>query len=189
MEKILNYIGGEWVEPRGAEFFDVINPATGELLGRTPLCGKAEVETAARAAAEALPGWRRTPVQERIQYLFKLKALLEANLDEIGRTITVECGKTLEEARAEMQRAIENVEVACGMPMLSKGEIVEDIAPGVDEFMLRQPVGVCATISPFNFPGMIPFWYLPYALACGNTYLIKPSEKVPLTMQVLFRLI
>ena len=189
MEKVMNFIGGEWIEPQGAELFNVINPATGELLGSTPMCGKADVETAARAALEALPDWRRTPVQERIQYLFKLKALLEANLDEIGHTITRECGKTLEEAKAEMQRAIENVEVACGMPMLSKGEIVEDIAPGVDELLLRQPVGVCATIAPFNFPGMIPFWYLPYALACGNTYLIKPSEKVPLTMQAVFRLI
>ena len=188
MQKIMNYIGGEWLEPQATEFFDVVNPATGELLARTPLCGLAEVEAAARAASEALPAWRRTPAQERIQYLFKLKSLLEANLDEIGRTITRECGKTLEEATGEMQRAIENVEVACGIPMLSKGGIVEDIAAGMDELMLRQPVGVCASIAPFNFPGMIPFWYLPYALACGNTYLIKPSEKVPLTMQLIFQL-
>jgi malonate-semialdehyde dehydrogenase (acetylating)/methylmalonate-semialdehyde dehydrogenase len=189
MQKILNYIGGDWVEPQGTEFFDVVNPATGELLARTPLCGNSEVAAAARAASEALPAWRRTPAQERIQYLFKLKALLEANLDELGRTITRECGKTLEEATGEMRRAIENVEVACGIPMLSKGGIVEDIAPGMDEIMLRQPVGVCASIAPFNFPGMVPFWYLPYALACGNTYLIKPSEKVPLTMQLTFQLL
>ena len=189
MQKILNYINGKWTEPDATEFFEVVNPATGESLARTPLCSKAEVDTAVRSAAEALPSWRRTPAQERIQYLFKLKALLEVNLEEIGRTITMECGKTLEEAKGEMQRAIENVEVACGIPMLSKGEIAEDIAPGVDEIMLRQPVGVCATVAPFNFPGMIPFWYLPYALACGNTYLLKPSEKVPLTMQVIFSLI
>jgi len=189
MQKIMNYIGGEWVVPQGTEFFDVVNPATGELLARTPLCGKAEVEAAARAASEALPAWRRTPAQERIQYLFKLKTLLEANLDEIGRTITQECGKTLEESTGEMRRAIENVEVACGIPMLSKGEVAEDIAAGVDEILLRQPVGVCASIAPFNFPGMIPFWYLPYVLACGNTYLIKPSEKVPMTMQLVFRLV
>jgi malonate-semialdehyde dehydrogenase (acetylating)/methylmalonate-semialdehyde dehydrogenase len=189
MQKIMNYIGGKWIEPHCLEHFDVVNPATGELLARTPLCGKAEVEAAAQAASEVLPAWRRTPAQERIQYLFKLKALLEANLDEIGRTITLECGKTLEEATGEMRRAIENVEVACGIPMLSKGGIVEDIAPGVDEILLRQPVGVCASIAPFNFPGMIPFWYLPYALACGNTYLIKPSEKVPLTMQLILRLV
>jgi malonate-semialdehyde dehydrogenase (acetylating)/methylmalonate-semialdehyde dehydrogenase len=189
MQKIMNYIGGEWVEPQGTEFFEVVNPATGELLARTPLCGKAEVDAAARAASEALPTWRRTPAQERIQYLFKLKTLLEANLDEIGRTITQECGKTLEEATGEMRRAIENVEVACGIPMLSKGEVAEDIASGVDEMLLRQPVGVCASIAPFNFPGMIPFWYMPYALACGNTYLIKPSEKVPMTMQLVLRLV
>ena len=189
MEKIANYINGEWVEPQGTDFFDVVNPATGELLARTPLCGKAEVESAAQAAVAAMPAWRRTPAQERIQYLFKFKTLLEADLDEIGRTITQECGKTLEEAKAEMRRAIENVEVACGIPMLTKGEIAEDIAPGVDEILLRQPVGVCATIAPFNFPGMIPFWYLPYVLACGNTYLIKPSERVPLTMQLVFQLV
>ncbi len=189
MQKIMNYIGGEWVEPQGTESVDVNNPATGELLARTPLCDSNEVAAAALAASEALPAWRRTPAQERIQYLFKLKTLLEANLDEIGRTITLECGKTLEEATGEMRRAIENIEVACGIPMLSKGGIVEDIAPGMDEIMLRQPVGVCASIAPFNFPGMIPFWYLPYALACGNTYLIKPSEKVPMTMQLVFRLL
>jgi len=189
MQKIMNYIGGEWIEPQGTEFYAVVNPATGELLARTPLCGKSELEPAARAAAEALPAWRRTPAQERIQYLFKLKALLEANLTEIGRTITRECGKTLEEATGEMRRAIENVEAACGIPMLSKGEIAEDIAPGLDEFLLRQPVGVCASIAPFNFPGMILFWYLPYALACGNTYILKPSEKVPMTMQLVMQLV
>jgi len=166
MQKIMNYIGGEWVEPQGTEFFEVVNPATGELLARTPLCGKAEVEAAARAASEALPAWRRTPAQERIQYLFKLKTLLEANLDEIGRTITMESGKTLEEATGEMRRAIENVEVACGIPSLMQGTNNEDIAAGIDEHMIRQPLGVVAAITPFNFPGMIPFWYLPYALAC-----------------------
>ena len=189
MQTILNYINGEWVEPRVSGYLDVINPATGELLGRTPVCGADEVAAAAKAASEALPAWRRTPAQERIQYLFKLRDLLKANIDEISRTIVMECGKTFDEAKAEMVRAIENVEVACGIPMLSKGEIAEDIAPGIDEIMIRQPVGVCATICPFNFPGMIPFWYLPYAIACGNTYIIKPSEKVPLTMQLIFKLI
>jgi malonate-semialdehyde dehydrogenase (acetylating) / methylmalonate-semialdehyde dehydrogenase len=189
VEKILNYVNGAWTESGALESIEVVNPATGELLGCTPLSTKADVDKAAQAAAEALPGWRRTPPQDRIQFLFKLRELLIAHLDEISRTITGECGKTFEEAKAEMKRAIENVEVACGIPMLMKGEISEDIAPGIDEIMLRQPVGVCATIAPFNFPGMIPFWYMPYALACGNTYLIKPSEKVPLTMQLIFRLI
>jgi malonate-semialdehyde dehydrogenase (acetylating) / methylmalonate-semialdehyde dehydrogenase len=189
MEPILNYINNEWIDPRVSDYVDVINPATGQVIAKTPLCGKAEVDMAAKAAAEAFPAWRTTPVQDRVQYLFKLRDLLKANIDEIGRTITNECGKTLDEAKAEMVRAIENVEVACGMPMMMKGEISEDIAPGIDEIMLRQPVGVCASIAPFNFPGMIPFWYLPYALAAGNTYVIKPSEKVPMTMQLIFKLI
>ncbi len=188
MTTILNYIDGKWLEPKVGSYFDVVNPATGALLTRTPLCGAAEVDVAARAAAAALPAWRRTPVQERVQYLFRLRDLLRSNMDELSRTITDEAGKTFDESRAEMVRAIENVEIACGMPMLAKGEVVEDIAPGIDEILLRQPVGVCATIAPFNFPGMIPFWYIPYAVACGNTYVMKPSEKVPLTMQLIFRL-
>ncbi|HTP01404.1 MAG TPA: CoA-acylating methylmalonate-semialdehyde dehydrogenase [Anaerolineales bacterium] len=186
---ILNYIDGEWIKPGVAEYVDVSNPATGELLAKTPLCGAAEVASAAEAAARAFLAWRQTPVQDRVQPLFKLRELLKANLDEIARTITNEAGKTFEESKAEMVRAIENVEVACGMPMMGKGEIVEDIAPGIDEIMLRQPLGVCTTIAPFNFPGMIPFWYMPYAVACGNTYVLKPSEKVPMTMQFIFRLI
>lgn len=189
MNKILNFSDGKWVKPTVSEYVDVINPATGEILARTPVCGRGDVAAAAEAAANAFPAWRQTPAQERIQYLFKLRDLLKANLDEIARTIVYECGKTFDEARAEMVRAIENVEVACGIPMLAKGEISEDIAPGIDEILLRQPVGVCATICPFNFPGMIAFWYLPYAIACGNTYVIKPSEKVPLTMQFIFKLI
>ena len=187
--EILNYINSQWLKPNVKEYFDVINPATGQLIARTPLCNAEDVDLAARAAVAAFPAWRRTPVQDRVQYLFKLRDLLKANQDEIARTITDECGKTLEEAKAEMVRAVENVEVACGMPMMMKGEIAEDIAPGIDEIMLRQPVGVCATIAPFNFPGMIPFWYLPYAIAAGNTYIVKPSEKVPMTMQFIFKLI
>lgn len=189
MEKILNYINGAWVEPAVSEYLDVINPATGEVRARTPLGGLQDIEAAAQAAAAAFPAWRRTPVQERIQPLFRLRDLLKANLPEISRAITDESGKTFEEAKAEMVRAIENVEVACGMPMLMKGEVSEDIAPGIDESMIRQPLGVSATIAPFNFPGMIAFWYLPYALAAGNPYIIKPSEKVPSAMQIIFRLI
>ncbi len=186
---MLNYINGEWVKPHTGEYLDVINPATGEIIAKTPRGSRADVDAAAQAASEAFPAWRRTPVQDRVQYLFKLRELLKANHDEIARIITNECGKTFEEAKAEMVRAIENVEVACGMPHLMKGEFVEDIAPGIDELMIRQPVGVCATIAPFNFPGMIPFWYLPYAIAAGNTYIVKPSEKVPMTMQFVFKLI
>ncbi|KXK13671.1 MAG: methylmalonate-semialdehyde dehydrogenase [Chloroflexi bacterium OLB14] len=187
--EILNYINNEWVKPNVKEYLDVINPATGQVIAKTPLGTKADVESAARAASEALPAWRRTPVNDRVQYLFKLRNLMRENADEIAKLITNECGKTFEEAKAEMIRAYENVEVACGMPMMMKGEFVEDIATGIDETMIRQPVGVCATIAPFNFPGMIPFWYLPYAVAAGNTYIIKPSEKVPMTMQFIMKLI
>jgi len=187
--EILNYINNEWVKSDAREHLDVINPATGTVIAKTPLGNRAGVDAAAQAASDAFPEWRRTPVQDRVQYLFKLRDLLKANHDEIARTITEECGKTFEEAKAEMVRAIENVEVACGMPHMMKGELVEDIAPGIDELMIRQPLGVCATIAPFNFPGMIAFWYLPYAIAAGNTYIVKPSEKVPMTMQFIFKLI
>ncbi|MCC6569362.1 MAG: CoA-acylating methylmalonate-semialdehyde dehydrogenase [Anaerolineales bacterium] len=192
MEKlmeILNYINNQWTKPNVKEYFDVINPATGGVITKTPLGTKADVDSAAKAASEALPAWRRTPVNDRVQYLFKLRNLMRENHDEIAKLITEECGKTFEEAKAEMIRAFENIEVACGMPLMGKGEFVEDIASGIDELMIRQPVGVCATIAPFNFPGMIPFWYLPYAVAAGNTYIIKPSEKVPMTMQFIMKLI
>jgi len=187
--EVLNYINGEWVKPGVTEYFDVINPATGELITKTPLGVKKDVDAAAKAASEALPGWRRIPVNDRVQFLFKLRNLMREHHDEISKLITDEAGKTFEESKAEMVRAFENIEVACGMPMMMKGEFVEDIAPGIDELMIRQPVGVCATIAPFNFPGMIPFWYLPYALAAGNTYIIKPSEKVPTTMQYIMKLV
>lgn len=187
--EILNYINGSWIKPNVKEYFDVINPATGQVIAKTPLGTKADVDSAAKAASEAFPEWRRTPVNDRVQYLFKLRNIMRENADEIAKLITNEAGKTFEEAKAEMVRAYENIEVACGMPMMMKGDVVEDIASGIDELMIRQPVGVCATIAPFNFPGMIPFWYLPYAIAAGNTYIIKPSEKVPMTMQFIMKLI
>jgi malonate-semialdehyde dehydrogenase (acetylating)/methylmalonate-semialdehyde dehydrogenase len=186
---VRNYIGGDWRHSTASESVAVLNPASGEELGQTPLSSAAEVDEAVRSAAAAYPAWRRVPVGDRVQYLFRLKTLLEDNLDDISRTITNECGKTLAESRGEMRRAIENVEVACGTPILVQGYNSEDIATGIDEIMIRQPLGVCAIISPFNFPGMIPFWFLPYALACGNTVVLKPSERVPLTMQKVFRLL
>ncbi|MFU8771948.1 MAG: aldehyde dehydrogenase family protein, partial [Anaerolineales bacterium] len=187
--KVLNYVNGEWRESTATEYLDVKNPASAELLGLVPLSPPEDVGMAAEAAAQAFAAWRRTPAVERVQYLFKLKSLMEENFIELASTITMECGKTLEEAKGEMRRAIENVEVACGIPSLMQGYNSEDIATGVDEFMIRQPLGVAAVISPFNFPGMIPFWFMPYALACGNTYIVKPSERVPLTMQKIFHLI
>ncbi|MBE0411577.1 MAG: aldehyde dehydrogenase family protein, partial [Anaerolineales bacterium] len=186
--KVLNYVNGEWRESTATEYLDVKNPATAELLGLVPLSPPEDVASAAEAAAQAFAAWRRTPAVERVQYLFKLKSLMEENFIELASTITMECGKTLEEAKGEMRRAIENVEVACGIPSLMQGYNSEDIATGVDEFMIRQPLGVAAVISPFNFPGMIPFWFMPYALACGNTYIVKPSERVPLTMQKIMQL-
>jgi malonate-semialdehyde dehydrogenase (acetylating)/methylmalonate-semialdehyde dehydrogenase len=187
--KIKNFFNGEWRESTAVEFVNVVNPATQEVMGRTPLSPTSEVDAAAQAAAEALLDWRRTPVTERVQYLFTLKFLLEGQFEDISRLITMECGKTLDEARGEMRRAIENVEIACGMPILMQGYNNEDIARGIDEIMIRQPVGVAAAICPFNFPGMIPFWFMPYALACGNTYIVKPSERVSLSMQRIFQLI
>jgi malonate-semialdehyde dehydrogenase (acetylating)/methylmalonate-semialdehyde dehydrogenase len=187
--RLLNYINGEWRQSSTADYLDVINPATNDLLGQVPLSPASEVDEAAQAATLAFEEWRRTPAADRIQYLFKLKNLLEDNFEDIARTITMECGKTIGESRGEMRRAIENVEVACGIPMMMQGDISEDIASGIDELMIRQPVGVCAAIAPFNFPGMIAFWFMPYALACGNTYIVKPSEKVPLTMHKIFKLL
>ena len=154
-----------------------------------PLSTPAEVDQAASAAMTAFDAWRRTPAPARIQYLFKLKALLETHFDDLARTITQENGKIVEEAAGELRRAIENVEVACGIPTMMLGDFSEDVARGVDEYMIRQPVGVAAIIAPFNFPGMIPFWYLPYALACGNTVIVKPSERCPITMQKVFQLL
>ncbi|WP_348233503.1 CoA-acylating methylmalonate-semialdehyde dehydrogenase [Trichocoleus sp. DQ-U1] len=184
-----NYINGEWCASRTTEYLDVVNPATAEVLTQVPLSPASDVEAAAVAAVAAYPNWRRIPATERVQYLFKLKFLLEEHLDELSRIVTLECGKTFAESKAELQRAIENVEVACGIPMLMQGYNLEDVARGIDEMMIRQPVGVTAIIAPFNFPGMIPFWFLPYAIACGNTTILKPSEKVPLTMQKVFELL
>jgi malonate-semialdehyde dehydrogenase (acetylating)/methylmalonate-semialdehyde dehydrogenase len=184
-----NYVNGEWRASLATESLEVINPATAEVLGHVPLSPTSEVDQAARAAATAQVEWRRTPPLDRVQYLFKLKRLLEENLTDLARTLTMECGKTFTEAKAEMQRAIENVEVACGIPTMMQGYNSEDIASGIDEMMIRQPVGVCAAIVPFNFPGMIAFWFFPYAIACGNTYIVKPSEKVPMTLQKVFQLI
>ncbi len=183
-----NYINGKWTDA-AHDLLPVINPATGETVGQVPLSTAAEVSSAVSAAAAAFPQWRRIPAAERVQFLWKLKFLLEENLEDLARSITIECGKTLGESRGEMRRAIENVETAAGIPALMQGEFSEDVAPGIDEFVIRQPLGVCACICPFNFPAMIPFWFMPYALACGNTYIVKPSERVPLTMQKLFRLI
>jgi len=184
-----NYVNGSWRRATASEFADVTNPATAELLARTPLSAASDVDAAVQAAAAAFPAWRRTPPGERIRYLFTLRNLLEENIDELARIITTENGKTFSEAKAEMRRAIENVEVACGIPTMMQGYNLEDVTPGVDEMQIRQPLGVVAAIVPFNFPAMVAYWFLPYAIACGNTFILKPSERVPLSMRRTFELL
>jgi malonate-semialdehyde dehydrogenase (acetylating) / methylmalonate-semialdehyde dehydrogenase len=184
-----NYISGEWRRSGSSASVAIVNPATSESLASLALAERAEVDAAVDAAAAAFPGWRRVPPQERIQYLFRFKALLHEHAEDIARMTTMENGKTLPEARAELQRGIENVEVACGIPTLMQGYNLEDVASGIDEIMIRQPLGVAAAITPFNFPAMIPLWFLPYAIACGNTFVLKPSERVPLTALKLFELL
>jgi malonate-semialdehyde dehydrogenase (acetylating) / methylmalonate-semialdehyde dehydrogenase len=188
-ETVRNYIGGSWQDADALDWLDVINPATAQPIGRVPLSSAAEVNRAVEAASQAFPGWRRTPAGERIQYMFKFKSLLEASVDELARIITDECGKTYNESVGEIRRGIENVEVSCGIPMLMQGTNNEDIASGIDEHMIRQPLGVVAAITPFNFPAMIPLWFLPYAVMTGNCFILKPSEKVPLSSLYLFNLI
>ena len=191
MNLLQNYINGAWVNSVGNESINVVNPATQEVLAKVPYGHETQkdVAQAVLAAQAAYLEWKNVPVLKRIQPLFKLKQLLEENRDQIARLITLECGKTLAESSGELQRAIENVEVACGTPMLMQSEFLENVATGIDEFMIRQPLGVTACIAPFNFPAMISFWFLPYAIATGNSMIIKPSEKVPLTMMKIFELL
>jgi malonate-semialdehyde dehydrogenase (acetylating)/methylmalonate-semialdehyde dehydrogenase len=176
-----NFIGGEWVKADAAESSLVFNPALGEVIAEAPLADAALVDAAARAAHEAFPAWRATPAVDRAGILFRYKALLEAEFDALALTISTEHGKTLAEARGDLRRGIQVVEFACGAPTLLMGESLENIARGIDCETIRQPLGVCAGITPFNFPAMVPLWMFPLALACGNTFILKPSEKVPLT--------
>lgn len=188
VEEIRNFIGGQWLSA-AAEQLDVINPASAEVIGRVGLSPGETVVQAVEAGELAFQEWRRVPVGERIQPLFRLKQLLEDHLDELARIITNECGKTYAESVGELRRGIENVEVACGIPVLMQGYNNEDIARGIDEHMMRQPLGVVMAITPFNFPAMIPLWFLPYAVATGNSFILKPSERVPMTTARLFELI
>jgi len=186
---VRNYIHGAWAAAETDGGLELVNPGTGESLGRSGAGGAAEVDAAVRAGKAAFISWRAVPVGDRIQYLFKLKTLLEAHIDELARLVTIENGKTLAEGKAEIRRGIENVEVACGMPVLMQGYSLEDIAPGIDELMVRQPLGVVGIITPFNFPLMIPLWFLPYAIAAGNTVVLKPSDRVPFAIQRLVELV
>lgn len=184
-----NFIGGRWIASRAAQFQDVTNPARGEVIARTPLSPTSEVDDAVAAARIAFPAWRDTPVVARSQILFRFKAKLEEHFEELARTVTTEHGKTLDEARGSVRRGIECVEVACGAPSLSMGYALENISNGVDCQVIRQPVGVCAAIAPFNFPAMVPLWFLPFAIATGNTLIVKPSEQVPLSQKRMIELL
>lgn len=186
---IHNFIGGHWHASQSKETVDVIDPATGLVLDKTPLGTTADVSAAVEAAQNAFPKWRATPVIERVQYLFRLKTLLEQKTLELSSLVTREHGKTLAESQASVRRAIQMVETACAMPMLMMGENAEDIATGIDCTTTRRPLGVFVGIAPFNFPAMIPFWFWPFAIASGNTFVLKPSERVPLTSIRVFELL
>ena len=188
-KRLENFVDGTWRASRSVEALKVLNPASAQVLAEVPLSPAEEVGAAAVAAQKAFEDWRRTPVGERIQPLFRLKTLLEENLKDLARTVTEECGKTFAESVGELRRAIENVEVACGIPSLMQGSNSEVIAAGIDEHMIRQPLGVVAAITPFNFPAMIPFWFMPNALATGNCFILKPSERVPLSSNQAFHLL
>src|SRR5437667_296847 len=178
MKTLRNYIGGELVAPSG-EYLDLSNPATGEQLGRGPLSGGRDVDHAVAAAQAAFLKWRQVPPVVRARYLFKLKFLMEEQFDDLAATVTRENGKTLDEARGSVRRGIENIEHACGIPTLMMGKTLEDVAAGIDCEYVRQPLGVFAAVTPFNFPAMVPCWFWPYAIATGNAFILKPSEQVP----------
>ncbi len=186
---VRNYVGGEWLAADGVELLDDRNPANAELLARVPLSGAAEVELAAAAARAAQPGWRAVSPQARARALMRLRQVLDANREELAALVTRDMGKTSADALGEVGRGIESVEAAIAIPHLLKGENLEGVARGVDVELVRQPVGVVAAITPFNFPAMIPLWFLPYAVACGNTFILKPSEQDPLTSVRVFELI
>ncbi|MCP4581784.1 MAG: CoA-acylating methylmalonate-semialdehyde dehydrogenase [candidate division Zixibacteria bacterium] len=184
-----NYVGGKWIEPAGGNELDVINPATGEKLGIVRLSSKAEMDQAISVAKDAFRSWRDTPPVDRARYFFKLKELLEEDFENLSRILTMENGKTLAEARGSVRRGIENVEAACGMPSLMQGYTLEDVAVGIDCQAVRQPMGVFGCITPFNFPAMVPLWFFPTAVACGNTFVVKPSEQTPLSQRRMFELV
>lgn len=185
LRTVKNYVGGKWIEPDNSGYLDIENPSTGQIIGKVPLSNVAEVNRAVDAGSRAFESWSRTPVARRVEPLYKLDALLRENEEKISRTLVEEMGKSLPDARAEMKRIFENIEVACGMPVLQQGDKLIGASYDIDGEVIRLPIGVFAMIAPFNFPAMVPFWFLPYAIATGNTYVVKASEQVPLTMQLI----
>jgi malonate-semialdehyde dehydrogenase (acetylating)/methylmalonate-semialdehyde dehydrogenase len=184
-----NYIGGRWVEADGVETLEVTNPASGEALAQVPLSSAAQVDEAVRAAREAFPAWRATPPLERARACFELKYRLDEAKDELAVLVTRDNGKAAKDAAGEIGRGIECVEVATGIPSLMQGSNLEDVSRGIDSDMIRQPIGVFAGITPFNFPFMVPMWFLPFAIACGNTFVLKPSEQDPLAAERTFEIL
>jgi malonate-semialdehyde dehydrogenase (acetylating) / methylmalonate-semialdehyde dehydrogenase len=184
-----NYVAGQWTPASGTDELDVTNPATGDVLARVPMSSSADLDAAVAAARAALPEWRKVSVIARARKLFELREGLEARKEEMARSVTAEMGKTIVDSRAEVARMIEMVEAATAVPTTMQGRIIEDVSTNVDAETVRQPVGVCAAIVPFNFPAMVPFWFLPFAIACGNTFVLKPSEQVPLTQQIAFEVL
>ena len=184
-----NYVGGQWTQASGTDTLDVTNPATGEVLVQVPLSAASDLDAAVQAARAALPEWRAVSAIARAQKLFALREGLVQRKEDLARSVTTEMGKTLIDARAEVARMIEMVEAACALPTTMQGRILEDVSRNVDAETIRQPVGVCAAIVPFNFPAMVPFWFLPFAIGCGNTFVLKPSEQVPLTQQIAFEVL
>ena len=185
---IQNYVGGRWVASEATRFGEVRNPANDTLLAKVPLGGASDVDRAVQAALQAYPAWRATPPVHRVKPLFKLKALFEEHFEDVARTVTREHGKTIDESRSSVRRAIDNIDNALAIPQLMQGTSLEDVASGIDCHTVRQPLGVFAAITPFNFPAMVPMWFLPYAVACGNTFIVKPSERVPLSQVKIFEL-
>jgi malonate-semialdehyde dehydrogenase (acetylating) / methylmalonate-semialdehyde dehydrogenase len=186
---IRNYVGGSWMDADSDERLDVTNPATGEVMAQVPMSSAKDVDRAVAAARAAFPGWRATPPVERARACFELKYLLEENKDELARLVTRDNGKAFKDASGEVRRGIECVEVATGIPSLMQGANLEDVSRGIDSDMIRQPIGVFAAITPFNFPFMVPQWFLPFAIACGNTFICKPSEQDPLAVEFTFELL
>jgi len=182
---LINYINGNWVDADGCELVDVENPSTGEIIAKVPLSTQQQVDYAVGAAKKAFAGWSRTPVTKRAEYLFALREEIRNREEEISRVLVAEMGKSLPDARAEMKRTIQNIEAACAAPMLQQGDKLVGCAAGIDGEVINLPIGVFAAITPFNFPAMAPFWFIPYALATGNTFIAKPSELVPLTMELI----
>ncbi|MGH9672790.1 MAG: CoA-acylating methylmalonate-semialdehyde dehydrogenase [Bryobacteraceae bacterium] len=174
-------VNGRWQEADSGDLHSVTNPATGQVIAQVPYASEGDADRAVRAAHEAFLSWREVPVVERVQVLYRYKSLLDKHLDELARTVSAENGKTLDDARGSVRRGIQMVEVACGMPSLMMGDSLANVAKGIDSHSIRQPIGVCVGITPFNFPAMVPMWMYPFAIACGNTFVLKPSEKVPLT--------